>query len=113
MLEYVWDYGFLKPEEERAYIKLMLQNKIVVLKKINKDQKFIDLFTDLIARSHLFIRNEFKGDNFVSLRDVNRTITLFNWFPTFVEILNPDAFDHIKESVILALSLSYHARLPA
>lgn len=110
MMEYVWDYGFLKSEEEVAYIKLMVKNGI---KLDTQDQKFINLFTHLLSRSHSFLRHDYKGDNFVSLRDVNRCVQLFNWFLNFVPLLNPNALNVRKESVILALSLCYHARLPA
>ena len=83
-LEYVWDFGTLHPSVESLYIRAMLEKG---LKNIPESYQrhgnnFFQMFTDLIAHSHRFIR-ELKGT--VSLRDVARVVKLFNWFQSDFE----------------------------
>ncbi|CAG8481554.1 7050_t:CDS:10 [Ambispora leptoticha] len=69
ILDYVWDYGVLKPEEEKAYIKIMVESRLGMY----------PVFVDLLCESQKFIRMV-EEPYTVSLRDVKRAIKLVEWF---------------------------------
>ncbi|CAG8457534.1 1322_t:CDS:2, partial [Dentiscutata erythropus] len=69
ILDYVWDYGVLKPEEERMYIKMMIEDRL----------GSYPVFLDLLCASQHFIRTVEESYT-VSLRDVKRAIKLVLWF---------------------------------
>ncbi|CAG8535691.1 30956_t:CDS:10, partial [Gigaspora margarita] len=69
ILDYVWDYGILKPEDEKEYIKIMVESQI----------GSYPLFVDLLCESQEFIRSV-EEPYTVSLRDVKRAIKLAKWF---------------------------------
>ncbi|CAG8487332.1 35591_t:CDS:10 [Gigaspora margarita] len=72
ILDYVWDYGVLKPSDEIVYINIMV-------KKSQKDLQDADLFTELLFASQEFVRTH-EGVHSVSLRDVKRAIIIFKFF---------------------------------
>ncbi|CAG8574000.1 16629_t:CDS:10, partial [Gigaspora margarita] len=99
ILDYVWDYGYLKAEDEKKYIDIMVKTKLGH-----------SLFAELLYASQAFIRNVEEPFS-VSLRDVKRAIKLFKFFKKY----NPST-EHIKDPLeirpmILALSLCYLFRL--
>ncbi|CAG8466565.1 13541_t:CDS:10 [Ambispora gerdemannii] len=69
ILDYVWDYGVLKPEEEKAYIRIMVESRL----------GSYPVFVDLLCESQKFIRMV-EEPYTVSLRDVKRAIKLVEWF---------------------------------
>ena len=82
MFDYVWDFGFLKPEDEKSYIQRMVSQLIPK----NPDKSLELLVASLIA-SQMFLRNV-QEDYSVSLRDVNRCITLVKWFKETLELIH-------------------------
>jgi hypothetical protein len=111
ILDYVWDYGVLKPNDEHRYIQIMIEKR---LKKLAQP-----VFTELLFASQQFIR-EVEEPYSVSLRDVRRAITLVKFFyisfnrsslSNNFKYPPPGHPDRITRSYILALSLCYHSRL--
>ncbi|CAG8507631.1 2484_t:CDS:2, partial [Racocetra fulgida] len=102
ILYYVWDYGYLKAEDEKNYIDVMVKTKL--------DHPF---FAELLYSSQTFIRNVEEPFS-VSLRDVKRAIKLFKFFKKY----NPSNLSagrvsepHEIRPMVLALSLCYLFRL--
>ncbi|CAG8444408.1 26262_t:CDS:10 [Dentiscutata erythropus] len=99
ILDYVWDYGYLKAEDEKNYIDIMVKTKL--------GHSF---FAELLYSSQAFIRNVEEPFS-VSLRDVNRAIKLFKFFkkhdPSTEHIIDPLEI----RPMVLALSLCYLFRL--
>ena len=124
MIDYVWDYGLLGPQDERDYIRRMVRN-------LPKDYEGI--LVDVLVASQQFIRDAEKNSFCVSLRDVHRCIRLVSWFFEITkkrqglksdnykchshlqEYLNmSERFNHkpMIKSIILALAHCYLSRLP-
>ncbi|KAH7446603.1 hypothetical protein KP509_01G064300 [Ceratopteris richardii] len=103
MLDHVWDYGILSDHDERAYISAMVgEKKGDIVELISNSQKFM--------REHL-------GFASVSLRDVQRWISLFNWFQndirTRLQIKNFRGSKIVeRRAKVLACALCYHCRFP-
>ena len=72
LLNYIWDYGSLGVNDEKAYIERMLDETHFSNK--------VKLMTELIFTSHEFLRKEQNNPFCVSLRDVNRYRILVQWF---------------------------------
>src|SRR6266498_877943 len=112
ILDYVWDYGVLKPKDELKYIEIMVEEE---LKKLGHP-----VFAELLFASQKFIR-KVEEPYSVSLRDVKRAITLVKFF--YKSFDNRPAYRRghkypppgnptpITRSYILALSFCYHSRL--
>ncbi|GBB91806.1 hypothetical protein RclHR1_01920010 [Rhizophagus clarus] len=112
ILDYVWDYGILTPNDEYKYIQIMVDKE---LKKLAHP-----VLTELLFASQNFIR-KVEEPYSVSLRDVKRAITLVKFFHNSLE--NRPAYKKghkyppsgnptiLTRSYVLALSLCYHSRL--
>ncbi|CAG8477692.1 8259_t:CDS:10, partial [Cetraspora pellucida] len=72
ILDYVWDYGVLKPSDEMIHINMMT-------KKSEENLKNTNLFTELLFESQEFVRIH-EGAHSVSLRDIKRAIIIFEFF---------------------------------
>ncbi|CAG8493234.1 1592_t:CDS:10 [Gigaspora margarita] len=134
ILDFVWDYGVLKPSDEKIYIDIMVKK---FLKDSHEDVK-TDLFVELLFESQEFIRDR-DGIHSVSLRDVKRAIIIFkffceslekrqelcperntnslgSFFKSFINIAKNNVFHgkeilgNIVKSYILALNLCYQVR---
>ncbi|XP_028396214.1 uncharacterized protein LOC114520187 [Dendronephthya gigantea] len=124
MIDYVWDYGALSPEDERNYIKRMVRDL---------PKKYEGMLVDLLAVSQNLIRNVEKNHFCVSLRDVNRCIHLISWFNNMLKtrqelkenkveypshlqqyhsISQQYKNDPTTKSIVLALAHCYLSRLP-
>ncbi|CAG8447095.1 15140_t:CDS:10 [Dentiscutata erythropus] len=120
ILDYVWDYGVLKPSDEKIYISIMVE------KNLKGEGLASKLFTELLFASQEFIRHN-EGAHSVSLRDVKRAITLVKYFykslidrpranrftgqyPPLIAMVGKEVGIVIR-SYILALSLSYQVRI--
>ncbi|MCO5584285.1 hypothetical protein L7F22_038209 [Adiantum nelumboides] len=104
MLDHVWDYGTLSDSDERAYIGAMIGDRRAdIVELISNSQDFM--------RKHLGLAS-------VSLRDVQRWISLYDWFKSDIrlrlrikeELKGPKFVD--KRAKVLACSLCYHCRFP-
>ena len=119
MIDFVWDYGSLSKEDERAYIGRMVEG---VTGNPN------NLLVDLLCTSQEYIREVDKSPYCVSLRDAHRCIVLVKWFKetlqkrkdlTLSHFTNSRkyhtaalSFSYGERSFILALAHCYQARLP-
>ena len=124
MIDYVWDYGSLDPNDERDYIQRMVRDLPKAYEK---------LLVDLLAASQKFIREAEKNHFCVSLRDVHRCIRLISWFQDMIKIRNDVCSDKdecpkhllryhliskrynkepVIKSIVLALAHCYQSRLP-
>ncbi|PKC63659.1 hypothetical protein RhiirA1_537611, partial [Rhizophagus irregularis] len=112
ILDYVWDYGVLRPKDELKYIEIMVEKE---LKKLGHP-----VFAELLFASQKFIR-KVEEPYSVSLRDVKRAITLVKFFYNSLENRPVYKKGHkypppgnptiTTRSYVLALSLCYHSRL--
>ena len=125
MVDYVWDYGSLTPQDEKAYIKRMVHSLP------HEDQ---NVLVELLAESQNFIRETEKNHFCVSLRDVRRCILLVEWFMDMIKQRarvkkrkpTPVIPEHLKryqslsqsydgkpeiKSIVLALAHCYLSRL--
>lgn len=71
MFNFVWDYGALDCNEEKAYIQRMVNSKLF--------EPHENLLVALLKESQKFVREK-KSLCSVSLRDVSRCIYLIKWF---------------------------------
>jgi len=104
MLDYVWDFGLLSQDDEKAYISAMVQ-------ELKEPPVHLGAFTDLLVQSQDFLR-QCHGEASVSLRDVSRCISLYCWFLENLK-LRPLSTQKIVaiRATILAFSHCYHSRL--
>ncbi|PKC60440.1 hypothetical protein RhiirA1_539838, partial [Rhizophagus irregularis] len=112
ILDYVWDYGILKPEDEYRYIQIMAEKELKTLAH--------PVFAELLFASQKFTRRVEEPYS-VSLRDVKRAITLVKFFYNSLENRPIYRKGHrypppgnptiTTRSYVLALSLCYHSRL--
>ncbi|CAM4941343.1 unnamed protein product [Rotaria socialis] len=112
MLEYIWDYGYLGQDTERAYIKTMLKT----CPTLEIHEQLFDAFIQLVSRSQQFIR-KIEDVSSVSLRDVARFCRLYNWFHESITVrsINQSLLPRkiAQRAAFSALFLCYYFRLPA
>lgn len=105
MLDFVWDYGSLPLQEERAYIQRMVKSETFYVHK--------DVLIQLLAASQQFVREKEGSSCTVSLRDVNRCIQLIKWFKDeFLPQQHPEIEEeevHLR-SFIMGLTICYLCR---
>ncbi|KAH3743879.1 E3 ubiquitin-protein ligase RNF213 [Pelomyxa schiedti] len=77
MLEYVFDYGCLSEEDEKAYISCMLSQSVPDMPQFPSE--YVSTVSKLLSRSQSFLRKVHTPWS-VSLRDIRRFIRLFHWF---------------------------------
>ncbi|UZO04044.1 uncharacterized protein OCT59_024443 [Rhizophagus irregularis] len=112
ILDYVWDYGILKPKDEYRYIQIMVEKELKNLAH--------PVFAELLFASQNFIR-KVEEPYSVSLRDVKRAIKLVIFFYKSLHNRPAYRYGHVYpppgnptiliRSYVLALSLCYHSRL--
>ena len=120
MIDYVWDYGSVSPEDEKRYIARMVEGVF--------NNRHRGLLVNLLFAAQNYIRDVEKTPFCVSLRDVRRCIVLMNWFHRILQDrkeLSPSKIQsHIEtyykqssrvplkiRSVVLALAHCYQSRL--
>ena len=121
LLNFVFDFGNLKKEDEEKYIRSMLQQPITILKHkfpSLQNDTFINFSINCVITAQNFIRdNTFSSS--VSLREVRRYVILFEWFILFLND-NQDLFKEILEeyklsiencSVLLSIYICYFIRI--
>ena len=125
MMDYVWDYGSLTPEDEKSYIQRMVKSYIQNLPAENQH-----VLVDLLAESQKFIRKAENNHFCVSLRDVRRCILLVEWFVDMIKkrpelkskkiprylkkyqnLSKPYDRQPVIKSIVLALAHCYLSRL--
>ena len=120
MIDYVWDYGSVSPEDEKAYIARMVEGVF--------HDKHGNLLVEVLSFSQKYIRDFEKTPFCVSLRDVHRCIVLMNWFhrilqqrknlaPAKIQTHIHDYYQQTRRvslevrSMVLALAHCYQSRL--
>ena len=84
MFPLVWDFGTLSAENEEKYIQEMV---ISVQKEGLLNQYDTNFAITVLKKSQNFMRQKKDECSFVSLRDVERTISAFKWFSSKQDIL--------------------------
>ncbi|CAG8534868.1 35142_t:CDS:10, partial [Gigaspora margarita] len=111
ILDYVWDYGILHPDDEKKYIQIMVATQ---LKELNHPA-----LADLLSASQQYIRSV-EEQYSVSLRDIKRAIILIQFFYESLQNRPPirkgapkyPPDSHVNtRSYILTLGLCYQSRL--
>ncbi|XP_060586935.1 E3 ubiquitin-protein ligase rnf213-beta-like, partial [Ruditapes philippinarum] len=108
MVDYVWDFGCLNDNDEKLYIMRMVDGLL-------PNEKFHNLFSDLLSASQSFVRQKEASSYAVSLRDVNRCSILIKWFENILRNKKPlkeyslNCDLHIR-AMILSLAHCYHCR---
>lgn len=106
MLDFVWDFGALSPADEVRYINAFMTDLTSLKPALRK------LFSELVANSQQFIRNNF-GNSAVSMRDVRRSKILIRWFQGHIaQTLSFYSYCKDYLPMILSLAHCYRCRLP-
>ncbi|XP_010616884.1 E3 ubiquitin-protein ligase RNF213 isoform X1 [Fukomys damarensis] len=123
LIPLVWDFGQLNDTAEKLYIQQIVQRRV--------DSSLIDaseihMITEVLSASQGFMRQKGNECSFVSLRDVERCVRVFQWFYERSKMLlgNLYAFlcksgasrnaykrDPVLWSLVLAIGVCYHASL--
>ena len=99
LLNFVFDFGNLKKEDEERYINSMVEKTFEICYKsdinnLNEYKKIAKLSSECISICQNFIR-EFQDISSVSLREVRRFDLLFKWFIDYFnikkEVLNEES----------------------
>ncbi|XP_046556283.1 E3 ubiquitin-protein ligase rnf213-alpha-like [Haliotis rubra] len=134
MLPLVWDFGQLNVQVEELYIRQMV-NRYVRNGQIPVLGSIVSVVSKVLIASQCFMRRQQDECSFVSLRDVDRTLSVMAWFyqqsqengmlfKAIDNLLSPDQHledgeesqrfylpDDVTKSLILALSVCYRASL--
>ncbi|XP_022802189.1 uncharacterized protein LOC111339738 isoform X1 [Stylophora pistillata] len=115
MIDYVWDYGSISPEDEKAYIARMVEGVY--------NNRHRELLIDVLFAAQTYVRKVEKTPFCVSLRDVHRCIVLMRWFHEIQlqrrqlssNSIPSQAVRSVKislkiRSIVLALAHSYQSR---
>ena len=105
LFPFVWDFGQPSEEDERQMVLQMVRNSRA---QQGLDQTTMNLMVNCICQSQIFLRKCSFESSFVSLRDVDRLLRIFNFFDSnrrlFEERLVGEAeLPIIMVSLLLAL----------
>ncbi|XP_048587615.1 E3 ubiquitin-protein ligase rnf213-alpha isoform X3 [Nematostella vectensis] len=78
----VWDFGQLKPEIEEMYIRQ-------IVKRYIGSHPLVDAISKVLAASQQYMRDQKDECSFVSLRDIERAMTVMLWFCRHHQALRP------------------------
>ncbi|KXJ23404.1 E3 ubiquitin-protein ligase RNF213 [Exaiptasia diaphana] len=128
----VWDFGQLKPEIEELYIRQIV-NRFIVDKVIPGNERLVQAIALVLVAAQNYMRKQQDECSFVSLRDVERAMTVMRWFYQHHNYLRPQAHNHdgdddeqidspdsdeevepvdmVTWSLLLSLGVCYHAKL--
>ena len=87
LLNFVLNFGSLKPEDEKKYIECRIKD-VIDETVINKRGEFKEQASKLISLCQKYIRQKY-GAFTVSLREVRRLVILYRWF-----------YDYIKSKIL-------------
>ena len=119
LMNFVYYFGSIKPEDEKKYINAMIENIFNV--NDEHDKKLKENTEELLYESHEFVRNN--GDvSSVSLREIERFKKCYYFFEKYFKIknkikdegINNEDYDTIiikKKSIILSIYTCYYMRL--
>ena len=115
----VWDFGQLTNHVEAIYIRQMVLKLQKDIKNDNSvenlSDKVVDVITNCLSFSQIYMREERETCSFVSLRDVERAIKSFKWFyknwNLLANLLNGNNISRPLKVLIQALGVCYHVTL--
>ena len=115
LLYYVFNFGSIKGEDEKKYIKSIIQ--II----FNKDEEeLLKLSTEAISKCHKFLRKYFEDPSIVSLREIVRFTKCVEFFQDYFLKKNKQSKNKIDDdtkkyykikSIICSIYLCYYIRL--
>ncbi|XP_033121693.1 E3 ubiquitin-protein ligase rnf213-alpha-like [Anneissia japonica] len=76
MLPLVWDFGQLNSTVEIMYIRQIVQRYF----EMGTDEQLIKVLSNILSTAQAFMRKQKNECSFVSLRDVERTLSVMVWF---------------------------------
>ncbi|XP_019863218.1 PREDICTED: E3 ubiquitin-protein ligase rnf213-alpha-like, partial [Amphimedon queenslandica] len=118
----VYDFGQLNFNTEKDYIFQIVKNRCLYIPQVTEKSDVIQAVTDILVWSQNHMREKNDECSFVSLRDVERAMIVFSYFcqkkDIFINKVAEKAekeqkhpVDDITRSLILAVSVCFHARL--
>ena len=114
LLNFIFDFGSLQPEDEKKYIRntvISILSKITgkIIKDINDNElnKLREEIIESISISHDFIREKYDKSS-VSMREIRR-FGIF--FEHFIKYFKGKGYDRMKSSLNMTLYLCYYLRL--
>jgi energy-coupling factor transporter ATP-binding protein EcfA2 len=92
LLYYVFSFGTLKNEDEKKYIRSIIQ------KLFNEKEDILCKFTtEAISKSHIFLRNTFNDPSIVSLREIARFTKCVEFFEDYFLKKNNQTKDKVDK----------------
>ena len=77
-MHYVFNFGSIKDEDEKKYIKSII-NKIFD----KNEEELHNLTTEAISKCHIFLRKTFEDPSIVSLREIVRFTKCVEFFQDY------------------------------
>ena len=123
LLPLVWDFGKLTSIVENKYIRQIVAKKVTPMRFSDQDVNFI---CNVLSRSQRFLRENRDQCLFVSLRDIERAMTVLQFFHSKREQLLAEmdeldddyddeddaiALNEVARLMILTLGVCYHSSL--
>ncbi|XP_077981926.1 E3 ubiquitin-protein ligase rnf213-alpha-like [Glandiceps talaboti] len=110
LLALVWDFGQLSDNVEKTYIESIVRNRVVL-----KDQyalKAIELLVSVVKKSQGFMKNQDEECRFVSLRDIERIVLIYQWLYDHYELFEKlmDEEEKRKKMVTTAIGANKEAK---
>jgi hypothetical protein len=76
----VYDYGGLNTDTERAYIERIVQNHVRKNDILASKRNVCNAISKVLSWSQDYMRNRKDECSYVSLRDIERSMIVFEWF---------------------------------
>ena len=116
LLYYVFSFGSLRDEDEKKYIRSIIQKLFT-----KEEEQLRDLTTEAISKCHIFLRESFGNDpSIVSLREIARFKTCVEFFQDYFIKKNDQTKNKLDKetekvykikSIICSIYLCYFIRL--
>ena len=115
LLYYVFSFGSIKKEDEKKYIKSIIQKLFT-----KEEEELHKLTTEAISKCHIFLRETFEDPSVVSLREIARFKNCVEFFQDYFLKKNNQSKNKIDndtkkyykiKSIICSIYLCYYIRL--